>query len=238
MRVKNRVKLFRNKLKMVLWYRHLHRVFSRKRNGYSQFDEDVFIAEFFADQDRGVYVDIGCFHPVRFSNTYGLYLKGWHGVNVDLCQASIDLFKLARPRDKNICVALSDQEGRANVYSDAQSEPGMYSCVHTISDSFHGSDVSASGNVVKCTTFDKLVRQYAIGSKIDFLSIDAEGSDYSVLKGIDLDLYGPSLVCVEMYLHDGRVGKDNALMHDYLTQSGYQRIKRLGCSVFYSVKAP
>ena len=154
MKLKNRVKLERNKLKMLLWYRHLHRLFSRKTTGYSQFGEDIFIAEFFSGKEKGVYIDIGCFHPVRFSNTFGLYLKGWSGVNIDLCQASIDLFALARPRDKNLCVALSDQVNDVPIYSHSHSESDMYSCLHSISPSFHGAVSSHSGRVVKCTTFD------------------------------------------------------------------------------------
>ena len=46
---------------------------------------------------------------MRLSNTYLLYKNGWSGVNVDLNPISIDLFNIARSKDKNICSLISDQ---------------------------------------------------------------------------------------------------------------------------------
>jgi hypothetical protein len=31
----------------------------------------------------GFFVDVGCFHPLFYSNTWKLYKKGWRGVNID-----------------------------------------------------------------------------------------------------------------------------------------------------------
>ena len=50
----------------------------------------------------GKYVDIGCYHPIKYSNTALLYKKGWTGINIDLNKTSIDLFNFTRLRDKNI----------------------------------------------------------------------------------------------------------------------------------------
>src|SRR5690554_2751995 len=50
----------------------------------------------------GFYVDVGCNHPTLFSNTYGLYRKGWRGVCIDANQELIDLYALYRPKDKAV----------------------------------------------------------------------------------------------------------------------------------------
>ena len=63
-----------------------------KRKSYSQFEEDLFIKNFFKDLQKGIYVDIGCYHPVKFSNTALLHNFGWKGYNIDINRASIDLF--------------------------------------------------------------------------------------------------------------------------------------------------
>ena len=50
--------------KIYLYY-HLyfrHRGFIKKKH-YSQWGEDMFIIDFFKDKPKGVYLDIGCFHP-------------------------------------------------------------------------------------------------------------------------------------------------------------------------------
>ena len=33
---------------------------------------------------KGVYIDVGCYHPIRLSNTKFLYEKGWKGINIDI----------------------------------------------------------------------------------------------------------------------------------------------------------
>ena len=85
--------------------------FFLKRKSYSQFKEDIFIQNFFKNNLDGVYVDIGCYHPVKYSNTALLYNQGWSGYNIDINKASIDLFKIARPNDINLNYCLSSQVG-------------------------------------------------------------------------------------------------------------------------------
>ena len=45
-----------------------------------------------AFKDKGFYIDIGCYHPLKYSQTHKLYKLGWSGINVDISQDSIDLF--------------------------------------------------------------------------------------------------------------------------------------------------
>ena len=94
--------------KMYLYYNIFvrYKVFQRSRKSFSQFGEDIFINEFFKNQDNGKYVDLGAFHPMRLNNTYFLHKKGWSGTNVDLNQISIDMFNLARKGDNNMVETL------------------------------------------------------------------------------------------------------------------------------------
>jgi len=45
----------------------------------------------------GTYLDIGCSQPIKYSNTWLLYLRGWKGTCVDT--RKIRRFKWFRPRD-------------------------------------------------------------------------------------------------------------------------------------------
>ena len=78
----------------------------------SQFGEEKKIIKLFKENFKGVYVDLGCFHPTRSNNTYKLYKRGWKGLNVDLNPLSIELFNFARPRDINICEAISSKKSK------------------------------------------------------------------------------------------------------------------------------
>ena len=42
---------------------------------FSQFGEDMVLANLFGSREGGFYVDVGCFHPKQWSNTYLLHKK-------------------------------------------------------------------------------------------------------------------------------------------------------------------
>ena len=88
----------------------------KERSQYSRWGEDSFLVDYFKNTSNGRYIDIGAFHPFRGSNTYLLYKKGWSGINIDLNKTSIDLFKLARPNDVNLNLAISDANKKIKVY--------------------------------------------------------------------------------------------------------------------------
>ena len=116
----------------------------KKRNTYSQWGEDCYIKEFFKDKKVGFYVDIGSFHPIFYSNTCALYNNGWRGINIDPNQTSIDLFNISRPKDYNICAAISDKVQSRDFFIDH-----FFSPVNTIEKSFYE-------NADKSVSFKKL----------------------------------------------------------------------------------
>ena len=56
-----------------------------------------------------IYVDVGCYHPIHWSNTLLLHKRGWKGVNVDLDKSRITEFERLRPGDYNVLAAVSDR---------------------------------------------------------------------------------------------------------------------------------
>ena len=67
---------------------------------YSQFGEDMILSPLFSREGPPkLYLDLGCYHPLTWSNAYHFYRRGWMGVAVD----ATDKFRLAwkryRPRD-------------------------------------------------------------------------------------------------------------------------------------------
>ena len=84
---------------------------------YSQFGEDIVLREILhKDIVDGFYVDVGCFHPKKFSNTYFLYKLGWKGINIDMEEDKVSLFNLVRPKDINILSAISDVNEDVKLY--------------------------------------------------------------------------------------------------------------------------
>ena len=102
-----KIKLFR-----ITFFKTINKEF------YSQFGEDKILNEIILKNfTKGFYVDVGCFHPKKHSNTYLLYIKGWSGINIDMEVDKINSFKLARPSDFNILSAVSDKNIKTKFYT-------------------------------------------------------------------------------------------------------------------------
>ena len=80
------------------------------KKSYSISNVDLIIDRLFSKKQKGIYIDIGCNHPIKFNNTYLLYKRGWNGINVDLDQSSIDEFNKLRKDDYNLVALVSLKE--------------------------------------------------------------------------------------------------------------------------------
>lgn len=200
---------------------------------FSQQGEDIFINEYFKNDKKGLYVDIGCYHPFVYSNTFLLYQKKWTGINIDLNQASIDLFNIARPNDINICAAISNENKYVDLYFHHK-----FSAINTINEKFNSyakkniSKDKRDFKKIKAHTFNSLCEKYVGQKNIDFLNIDVEGSDSEVLEGFDLKKFKPKLICVE--IHDtGELQANTNKCLKILNNNGYYFIKKTGVSSFF-----
>ena len=101
--------------KFYLFYNIYIRNYKFLKNG-SQFGEDKFILNKFEKNYKGKFLDIGCYHPTKHNNTYLLYKNGWSGINIDLNPLTIELFDFARPNDKNLNIAISNEESVKKLY--------------------------------------------------------------------------------------------------------------------------
>ena len=181
--------------------------FFTKKESYSQFGEDIIINKYFKSF-IGTYVDIGCYHPIKYSNTALFYKKGWNGTNIDLNQTSINLFNFSRLRDKNILACLSNREEWVDVYLDNE-----FSALNsTNKENIKNFKIkNFKKNRIKTKIFSKIIKQ-----KFDFLNIDCEGNDYKILKTINLKKFKPKLICVEV------TKESKKLIYNYLNSNNYE----------------
>jgi hypothetical protein len=74
------------------------------------------LISYFNRGKKGFYVDVGAHHPLRFSNTYLFYKKGWRGINIDATPGSMKLFNKIRPEDTNIESPVSNTHRKMSYY--------------------------------------------------------------------------------------------------------------------------
>jgi len=193
--------------KLYLIYFSLKYNFFTKKKSYSQFGEDLVVDDFF-ENFVGRYVDIGCYHPIKYSNTALLHKKGWTGVNIDLNQTTIDLFNVCRKEDLNIMACLSDKIEEVSIYLDSEFS-ALNSIYEDNSKNFKLKDVKKIG--IKTKTFPELIKD-----NFDFLNIDCEGNDFKILKTIDLKRYTPKMINIEVS------SKNKQDIYNYMNLNGYK----------------
>jgi FkbM family methyltransferase len=174
--------------------------FRHRQESYSQEGEDLVLARIFDGRSSGFYVDIGCFDPIRYSNTYLFYRHGWRGINVDATPGAKNKFQRIRPRDINIESFVSADSSPRRFY--LFNEPAL----NTASESLAAQRAKANpvyrvdGTItVRPRSLKAILDEHLPkGQSIDFFNVDVEGSDLDVLISNDWDRYRPEIVVVEL----------------------------------------
>ena len=189
-----------------------------KRKSYSMDGEDTEIVKYFDNKKNGFYVDVGSYHPIERNNTMLLYNKGWEGINIDISDFSIKLFDQLRPRDINLNLAVSKNEGEIEMYF--QKKLSQLSTIkkEQIKKSFQG-EVKIRKIISKTLTSILDESKFA-NKKIDFLDIDVEGADMDVLESLDFEKYSPKLICIEVI----KENNEDSDIFNFLRKKDYKRI--------------
>ena len=195
---------------------------SKKRYHYADNGEDVIIQGLFNHRKDGFYIDVGCYHPIRASLTHLLYKKGWKGVNIDISEDTINLFKIARPNDKNINIGIADKVGEDFYYQSSQ--------INQANSFKYYDDVKKVK--IKITTLDNIIKNLEI-KKIDFLNIDVEYTDFKVLQGLNLNSVRPTLIAIEDNDAFDIADLINSDIYKYLINKEYFLYSKLNCTNLY-----
>lgn len=208
----------------LLFHRHA-------RVAFSQEGEDLVIARLFDGQPTGIYVDVGAYHPTRFSNTYLLYRRGWSGVNIDATPGSMEAFRKRRPRDRNVEIAVGLERGTCDIHVFEEGAVNTLSpdlAEHrTSNEDYRLLDVVAVPVAPLAAILDDNIPS---GAAVDLMTIDVEGSDLDVIKSNDWDKYRPRVVVIEI-LRSSITGLDSQPEIEFLAALGYDVHAKLHNSV-------
>ena len=165
------------------------------KKSYSLSNVDLIIDYLFKNIDKGVYIDVGCYHPIKFNNTYLLYKRGWSGINVDSDFDSIKLFNKFRSNDFNVRNIVSDDEGVKKLYYYHKR-----SALNTLSKDLVDSRTSKPSKIIeeKSNTLNKIIEDSPYrNSKINLLSVDIENHEFVALKNFNFLKYKVDVLVVE-----------------------------------------
>ena len=176
---------------------YLNLPFLYGRISYSQEGEDFILERIFRDKKDGFYVDIGAFHPFKYSNTQKLYQKGWSGINIEPNENNIKLFKIARKRDINLNFALGirNDSKKYYIFEDQALNTFNYSNYKAVIMSGQSKFIRSEVRTVKSINY--VIRKFIKNIKVNFLNVDAEGFSYSIVKAFLKEGFSPEVICLE-----------------------------------------
>jgi FkbM family methyltransferase len=163
---------------------------------YSQNFEDVMLARCFSDRSEGFYIDVGAHLEETDSVTKHFYEAGWSGINIEPVTEFANTF-MSRKRDITICCAAGAQESTEIM------SVSLYTGMSTL-DSTNAAKADAMGHIqetreIVIRRLDDILLELGHETlRFEFLKIDVEGFELSVLEGINLNRYRPEVILCEV----------------------------------------
>lgn len=199
---------------------------------YSQEGEDMILRDLFSDKKNGFYIDIGAYDPFRFSNTNYFYELGWIGINIEPSPDGFKKFEIHRKRDKNLNLGIGLEESELVYY---RFEEGALNTFDADRVKFleETTVYKAKDTVnVKVRPLANVLRDYSQNQEIDFMNIDVEWNEISVLKSGDWKTFRPKVILIEILDFDLETISRNPT-HLLLKEIGYHFYCKTPRTCFY-----
>lgn len=169
------------------------------------------IKSLFNYKPNGIFIELGGNDGLTQSNTASLeFYKGWRGVLIEPSEKAY--LQCVKNRPNSICL------NYACVSSDYKDEYIEGDFDGNMMSSVDGKRLDRNNNVkVKVITLEKICEDYNL-SHIDLLSLDTEGYELNILKGLNLNRFRPVYMIIEVY------SKDFYELCGYLEKMDYELI--------------
>ncbi len=208
-----------------------------EKNAHSQYGQDVFVNEhFFKNKKNGIFVDIGASDGVLLSNTY-FFEKSleWAGICIE---PRPDKFAELCKNRSCICVngCIADQAGE-QPFLFLEGYTGDLSGLVATYNQHHINRINneliargGSHQLIKmpCYLLMDILKRCAI-NHIDYLSIDTEGSELSILRSINFNEVTIDIIDVENNYGDTEIAA-------FLIEQGYDLVAKIDCDEIYRRK--
>jgi FkbM family methyltransferase len=198
--------------------RHTAQLLSTLRDSKSQLRQDLFVLSELDFKTNGFFVEFGATNGVTLSNTHLLETRfGWTGILAEPARGWHDDLKRNRSAQLETKCVWRDSHSTL-IFNEVQERE-----LSTI-DSFSSSDTHARQRNQGCTYEVKtislldLLDNHKAPPRIDYLSIDTEGSEYEILSIFDFDKYQFQIITCE---HNFETKREQ--IHSLLTGKGYIR---------------
>ena len=205
------------------------------KKSFSAKGEDSIVNLYFEEAGikQGIYLDLGCFHPVSGSNTHLLHKAGWSGYGVDIDQFKLNAMKTFRGKSITTFLGAISPDGVDGQVVPAYRFDTPWSDIDTLDEASalatsRKFDIAFEQSEVSLLNINHLFSNLP---HINFLDIDIEGLDVSVLLALDMERFKPEVIVFEDIFNWGGTEEVQQKLQNY----GYQRIFVSGGSIGYAI---
>jgi FkbM family methyltransferase len=177
--------------------RFLNLCMRHHRSSTAQYFQDLFVVDTLHGKRGGYFVEVGAADGRHFSNTYLLERRfGWTGIAVDPARRWRRSLRANRRCAVDFRCVWSGS-GERVLFNETD-----HAQLSTV-DAFSGGDMHAvarqSGRkyLVDTVSLNDLLLEYNAPRRIDYLSIDSEGSELTILEAFSLAEYQVGVITVE-----------------------------------------
>jgi len=200
---------------------------------FSQNGEQQIILDYFQGF-VGTFLDCGANDGFSLSNSRALSLLGWKGVLVEPSDSAFAKLKHLYSGTDHVLIhaAVTDHDGMVDFWDcGVHLHKGDTSLLSTIipetMDRWKRSSEQFTKTTVMGITFPRLLH-LCRRHHFDFISVDAEGADWSILRQMDLAELGCRLLCVETN------GVDEQKFIDYCARHGMKLHRKVDVNLFFA----
>lgn len=199
------------------------------KHSFSQIGEDIVLDRIITAVLRwdihkpGIYVDVGAYHPIIDSVTYILYRRKWKGIVFDPSTQSKKLFKYWRPKDIFVNALVGEKKKDIVEYYVPKNS---FSDLNLTNTKYVGNSKNYNSKKIRQVNINEELEKLQINS-IDFINIDAEGSEMEILKTFNFKKFNPAIISVEIHGND-IIKNTNHELSKLIISNGY---KLVACNV-------
>lgn len=206
---------------------------------YSQYGQDKYVQEtFFPDVKNGFFMEIGADDGIDKSNTYAFELEGWSGI---CFEPSPSRFGFLQKNRKCECInrAVSSDEKSVEFLDMSGYGKGLSGIVDNydpkhidrIERETKDNPLTLSKNkvVVQTVRLDKILAERNI-TRVDYCSIDVEGSELEILKSIDFTKVFFGIFTIEE-------NYENNDVKELMERANFELVRKIGPDLVYRNRA-